>query len=315
LIQTYYRPSAALWAAEGIVMAKHAIAYNSGLWATYPWPQASTVEGPIDGMEYPMIVFVPADPARTGLGWVMMHELGHEWFPMTVGSDERRYPWMDEGFNTFIDLYTVSDYFRADNPSHADSVLNGPLGAYAAEAVPGREQPLITPPSEIKSLYWVGYQKPAVMMRLLRENVLGPEAFDRALREYVRRWQFRHPQPADFFRTMENVSGRSLDWYWREWVFTTARLDQSVDSVRPRGDSVRVVLGNRREMVMPVTVQLTWSDGTTETREIPVEAWNYGRHHAFTVAAGGRRLTAVEVDPHHAYPDTDRRNNRWTRRP
>ena len=313
LIQTFYRPGAANWE-EAIRMARHAIASHSR-WYDYPYPQASAVEGPIDGMEYPMIVFVPADPARTALGWVMMHELGHQWFPMTVGSDERRYPWMDEGFNTFIDLYTVSDYFRADDPVHADSVLNGPLGAYPANAVPGQEQPMITAPAEVHNLYWTAYQKPALMLRILREDVLGPEAFDRAFRAYTARGAFHHPQPADFFRTMDNLSGRDLDWFWREWVFTTSRLDQSVDSVVPdaRGDSVRVVLGNRREMVMPVEVRLTWSDGTSETRRIPVEAWNYGRRHAFTVAAQGRRLVRVDVDPRAVYPDVDRSNNVWTR--
>jgi len=311
LIQTFYRPGAAGWDA-GIRMAQHAIRSFSEHWFRYPYPQASAIEGPIDGMEYPMIVFVPADTSAHALSWVMMHELGHEWFPMTVGSDERRYPWMDEGFNSFIDLYTVSDWWHGD--PHADSILNGPLMAYPANAVPGREQPLITAPAEGRNVYWTAYQKPALMLRLLREEVLGPEAFDRAFSAYVRRWQFRHPQPADFFRTIENVSGRDLDWFWREWVYTTSRLDQTVDSVVPGRTETRVVLGYRREMLMPAEVALTWSDGTVETRRIPVEMWNYGPHHAFTVPNNGRTLTKVEVDPRHVYPDMNRRNNVWVPR-
>ena len=310
LVQTFYRPGAANWD-QAIRMARHAIKTNSERWFMYAYPQASAIEGPIEGMEYPMIVFVPADTSRHSLSWVLMHELGHEWFPMMVGSDERRYPWMDEGFNSFIDLYTVSEWWQGDQ--HADSILNGPLTSYAANAGPGREQPMITQPHEVHDLYWTAYQKPALMMRLLREEVLGREAFDAAFREYIRRWAFRHPQPADFFRTMANVSGRNLDWFWREWVTTTSRLDQSVDSVVARGDSVRVILGYRREMVMPAEVALTWSDGTTETRRIPVEMWNYGRHFALMLAANGRRLTKVEIDPRGAYPDVDRRNNRWQR--
>ena len=316
LIQTYYRPGAANWG-EAIRMAQHAIRRHS-IWMTYPYPQASVIEGPIQGMEYPMIVFVPPDTSRHSLSWVLMHELGHEWFPMTVGSDERRYAWMDEGFNSFIDLYTVSEWWQGD--AHADSVLNGPLMAYPAHAIPGREQPLITAAEEGRNIYWMSYQKPALMLRLLREEVLGRVAFDAAFREYVRRWRFRHPQPADFFRTMENVSGVELDWFWREWVYTTSRLDQSVDSVsvgtdaQTHGRTVRVVLGNRREMVMPAEVKLTWSDGTTETRRIPVQMWNYGRRHAFTVAAESRTLVRVEVDPRRVYPDAERRNNVWPRR-
>src|SRR5205823_12118399 len=110
--------------------------------------------------------------------------------------------------------------------------------------VPGAEQPLITKPVESRDLAWTAYQKPALMRRILRAAVLGRDRFERALREYVRRWSLRHPQPADFFRTIENVSGRDLDWFWRGWVYTTARLDQAVDSVTAAGDTTLVVLSN-----------------------------------------------------------------------
>jgi hypothetical protein len=322
LIQTFYRPSAQLWAAEGIVMARHAIRHNSELWAMYPYPVASTVEGPIDGMEYPMITFVPAERTREGLYWVMMHEFGHQWFPMMVGSDERRYPWMDEGFNTFIDLYDAADYFKGT--TYGDTVADMPLHAYAASAVPGQEQPLITAPVEVRNLYWTAYQKPALMLRLLREEVLGRDAFDAAFREYIRRWTFKHPQPADFFRTMENVSGRNLDWFWRDWVFTTARLDQAIDSVtgvrgrqpgsRIPGSGPLVFLSNRREMVMPVELKLSYDDGTSETVRLPVEIWNLGSHATYRVDAGSKHIVAAELDPRHTLPDLDRANNVWPRR-
>ena len=310
LAQTFYRPGAANWA-EAIRMAVHAVRSLSR-WHSYPYPQATVVEGPIAGMEYPMIFFVPADPSRHSLSWVLIHEVGHTWFPMMVGNDERRYPWMDEGFNSFIDLYSVADYWQGD--PHADSVLNGPLTSYGANAVAGREQPMITAPAQGHNVYWMAYQKPALMLRLLREEVIGPEGFDAAFREFIRRWRFRHPQPADFFRTMENVSGRDLDWFWRGWVYSTARLDQAVDSVVARGGTTRVVLLNRGEMFMPAEVRLTWSDGTSETRRIPVDMWNYGRRHAFTIPANGKRLARVELDPRQAYPDIERSNNIWPRR-
>ncbi len=344
LIQTFYRPSAVLWAAEGIVMARRAIAYNSGLWAMYPYAQATTVEGPIDGMEYPQITFVPAEKTREGLYWVLMHEFGHEWFPMMVGSDERRYPWMDEGFNTFIDLYNAEDYFKGS--AYGDSVADIPLHAWAAHAIPG-EKPLIDAPVEVGDLYWTAYQKPALMLRLLREYVLGRDAFDPAFREYIRRWAFKHPQPADFFRTIENVSGRNLDWFWREWVFTTARLDQAVDSVvgpptagtgaRGHGGTgnatagnqsfgrapeaagseppgiTKVYLSNRREMVMPAELKVTYADGSTDTFELPVEIWNLGDRFAYAVKSGERRVLRAELDPRHVLPDLDRSNNVWPR--
>src|SRR5207247_5729450 len=131
--------------------------------------------------------------------------------------------------------------------------------------ISGNEQPLIDKPVEQHDLAWAAYQKPALMLMVLRDAVLGKETFERAMREYVRRWTFRHPQPADFFRTIENVSGKDLDWFWREWVYTTARLDQVVDSVSVAGDTTFIHLSNRGEMLLPVTPDLRYADGTTET--------------------------------------------------
>jgi aminopeptidase N len=143
--------------------------------------------------------------------------------------------------------------------------------------------------------------------------VLGRETFERALREYVRRWSFKHPQPADFFRTMANVSGRDLDWFWRNWVYTTARLDQAVDSVRAVGsDSTYVFLSNRGQMVLPVTLELRYGDGTAETRRLPVEMWNLGDR--FTARfATPKRVAGVVVDSTASLPDSDRGNNSWRR--
>src|SRR5213082_2187831 len=154
--------------------------------------------------------------------------------PMMVGSDERRYPWMDEGFNTFIDYGAAEGYFAGT--AYGDTVRRELLTAYAGAAVPGREQPMIDKPVEQRDLAWAAYQKPALMLTVLRDAVLGKDTFERALREYVARWKFKHPQPADFFRTIADVSGSDLDWFWRDWVYTTARLDQAVDSLGSAGD-------------------------------------------------------------------------------
>jgi hypothetical protein len=176
----------------------------------------------------------------------------------------------------------------------------------------------------------------AADVRVLREEVLGPEAFDRAFREYTRRWAFRHPQPADFFRTMDNLTGRNLDWFWRGWVYTTARLDQAIDSVLPAPQTpspgrtgapayrrtevaqglsgqVRIVLMNRGQMVMPADLKLLYDDGSSEVRKLPVEIWLLGSRHAFTVDTGAKRLVGLELDPRHVLPDVERRNNQWGR--
>ncbi len=290
-------------------MARFTIQHFSETWGMYPWPHATTVEGLVEGMEYPMITFVPSLDKREDQYWVLMHEFGHEWFPMMVGSDERRYPWMDEGFNTFIDYGAAEGYFKGT--AYGDTVRRELLTDYQTSAGPGAEQPMIDKPVEQRDLAWAAYQKPALMLTILRDAVLGRETFERAMREYVRRWQFKHPQPADFFRTIENVSGRDLDWFWREWIFTTARLDQAVDSVTASHDTTFIYLSNRKEMVLPVSLELRYADGSKETRELPIEMWNLGNRFTYRVATA-KRVVGVTVDPKRIYPDVERGNNTWT---
>src|SRR5215216_5211307 len=199
LIQSLYRSKADKWP-EVNRMGREAIKFFSEQWYRYPYPQATTVEGPVEGMEYPMLTFTPNSPTREDQQWVIAHEFGHEWFPMVVGSNERLYPWMDEGFNTFIDLANAAKYF-AGTP-YGDTIEVHPLHLYTEHGTPGNEQPLITKPVEVRDLFWGGYQKPALMMQMLRYEVLGKDRFDAAFREYVRTWAFKHPTPADFFRVM-----------------------------------------------------------------------------------------------------------------
>ncbi len=310
LIETLYRTTADKWP-EANRMARGAIKYFSEQWFRYPYSHATTVEGPIEGMEYPMLTFVPNSPTREDQQWALAHEFGHEWFPMVVGSNERLYPWMDEGFNTFIDLANAAKYF-AGTP-YGDSIEVHPLHLYPDHAIPGNEQPLITKPTEVRDLFWGGYQKPALMMQTLRYEVLGKERFDAAFREYIRAWAFKHPTPADFFRMMRDESGMELDWFWRDWVFTTARLDQAVDSVssRPDGGS-KVHLSNRGTMTMPAELRLTFADGSSATVKLPVEMWNLGTHFTYVVP-GTKRVAGATVDPRGALPDILRTNNSWPR--
>ncbi len=308
LIESLYRPSADKWT-EVNRMGREAIKYFSEQWYRYPWSHATTVEGPIEGMEYPMLTFTPNSPIREDLQWVIAHEFGHEWFPMIVGSNERLYPWMDEGFNTFIDLGNAAKYFQAT--PYGDSIEVHPLHLYAEHRK--NEQPLITNPTQVRDLFWVGYQKPALMMQMLRYEVLGKDRFDAAFREYIKAWAFKHPTPADFFRMMRDESGMDLDWFWRGWIFSTARLDQAVDSIsaRPDGGS-DIHLSNRATMVMPAEVSITFADGARTTVRLPVEMWNLGSRFVYRVPEK-KRVTRAEVDPRHALPDIDRTNNLWPR--
>jgi hypothetical protein len=255
-----------------------------------------------------MLTFVPNAATREDTYWVLMHEFGHEWYPMIVGSNERLYPWMDEGFNTFIDIGAVQEYFRGE--AFGDTVASIPLHIYGEHAIPGEEQPLMNRPVEQRDLFWTAYRKPSLMLMLLRDEVLGRDVFDEAFRTYTRTWAFKHPTPADFIRMMRDASGTDLDWFWRGWLFTTARLDQAVDRIVNRDDGGSdVVLSNRGTMVMPAELKLTFADGSTETVRLPVEMWNLGRTFTYRVP-GTERVVQAELDPRGVYPDINRSNNR-----
>ncbi|HTG83973.1 MAG TPA: M1 family metallopeptidase, partial [Gemmatimonadales bacterium] len=307
-VHTFYRPQAQLWT-EANHMVREAVKYYSEQWYPYPYAHISSIEGPIEGMEYPMMTFDPTGPVRIDLQWVVAHELGHQWVPMIVGSNERLYPWMDEGFNTFIDLANAAKYFQGT--PYGDSIEVHPLHLYPDHSKPGQEQPLITPPVESRDLFWTAYQKPALMMQMLRYEVLGKPRFDSAFRAYIKAWAFKHPTPADFFRIMRDESGVDLDWFWRGWIYTTARLDQAVDSVvRTEDRGANVYLSNRGTMVMPAEIRLRYADGQTQIVQLPVDMWNLGNHFTYR-ADGGRPIIGVDVDPHEALPDVDRSNNAW----
>ena len=305
LIHTLYRPSAPEWE-EANRMVRDALRYYSEQWHRYPYPQITSIEGPVEGMEYPMITFDPRAPSREERHWVLAHELGHQWMPMIVGSNERLYPWMDEGFNTFIDLAGAARYFAGT--AYGDSIEIHPLHLYSDHAIAGQEQPLFSRPVEVKDLFWTGYQKPALMMQTLRYEVLGKERFDHAFREYLKAWAFKHPTPADFFRIMRDASGMDLDFFWRDWVFTTARLDQAVDSI----GAEKVFLGNRGSMTLPLEMDIIYADGSTERVRLPVEMWNQGTRFGYRTR-GGKPVRKVVVDPRRVMPDVDRSNNERNR--
>lgn len=319
LMEALYPPDVdSIWntAAE---MNRHIVMTHSK-WMHYPWPAAISVEGPVGGMEYPMITFDNARDAKE-LYYVMAHEHGHEWFPMMVGSDERLYPWMDEGFNTFIDWFTFGSRYP-DDTVRIQSLEFGAMSAYQKFLAQyhGRETPIMEAqdrsPNGLMS-GWNAYGKPAVALHFLRNEVVDSAAFDDAFREYVRRWAFKHPQPADFFRSMDDALGERLAWFWRGWFLTTDHLDQAVDSVVQHdtlGQTVtRVYLSSRRRMVAPVELQIRFSGDSTRTVKLPVETWNTGSQAVWILRTATRaKPVALVIDPRRVYPDVDRTNNSWT---
>jgi len=292
-------------------MVKGSIEYNSKQWFEFPYPVATNVAGIVGGMEYPGIVFCSFSSSGDGLWGVTDHEFGHTWFPMIVGSNERKYAWMDEGFNTFINgLSTAS--FNNGEFNHF-TYFPGDMTAY----IFGKQMdPLMTAPDVIqqRSLGVAAYEKPSMMLNALRNVVVGKDRFDAAFREYINRWAYKHPTPWDFFHTMENVAGEDLNWFWREWVFNNWSLDQSVKGVayidnKPENGAA-ITVENLDKMAMPVTVLIKETNGQEQRVKLPIEVWQRGATWTFAVPTTSK-IKEVILDPDKLLPDTNRKNNSW----
>lgn len=289
---------------------KAAIEHYSNKWYGYTYPAATNVAGNEGGMEYPGIVFCHMDSKGESLWGVTDHEFGHNWFPMIVGSNERQFAWMDEGFNTFINglstqEFNKGEYYRKKDISKAGSFL-----------MSDNLEPIMVGPDNMKevSIGALAYYKPGMGLSILRETILGPEKFDKAFRTYIDRWAFKHPTPWDFFHTMENVSGEELNWFWRGWFFNKWKIDQAVKDVKyVNGDfknGVQITVENIGQLPMPTTVQLKFKDGTVQNVKIPVEVWKRNREWKFKVDSN-KEIAEVKVDPNAMIPDVNPKNNSW----
>jgi hypothetical protein len=321
LAQAYYRPSAVEPWKDAADQTRMSLDEYSTRWYRYPWPQMSAVEGPISGMEYPMLVMEAKSDDKYELYNVVTHEIGHNWFPMLVGSNERVYMWQDEGFNTFINTFSEARRYpeKGDQMQRALAERQGVENAQKQ----GFDEPIDVPPDRInpRLLGLAAYVKPSVGLQLLRQQILGPEAFDDAFRAYINRWAYKHPSPTDFYRTMEDVGGRRLDWFWREWFQENVKFDQTIDTVvvspaQNGGQTYTVVYGNRARGVLPILARFTFSDGSTENFDYPAEVWStntvhYMRRYTYT----GKTLTRIELDPDKRLVDDDRTNNVWVAPP
>ncbi len=298
---------------------KDTVENMSRRWYPYPYPAAVSVAGFSTGMEYPGVVFDGITDKDDFLFWVTAHEIGHDWFPMIVGSNERRYAFMDEGFNTFIDIFESEDYAHGKYAPKRDGeysaggepqdmilkVLDNPAAPVVltrADAFPGQ----LGHPVE--------YFKGAYGNVLLREQILGPERFDWAFRKYIRDWAFKHPSPSDFFRSMESEGGEDLSYFWREWYMHNSTLDLAVTGAKyVDGDAAKgvvVTLENRRPLVLPATLEVAYKDGTKERIRVPAEAWLSKGAANFTFKTG-KAVATVTADPDHVLPDDDRGNDSY----
>ncbi len=278
-------------------------------WYPYPWPAAVSVAGFSTGMEYPGVVFDGIRDKGKVLFWITAHEIGHNWFPMIVGSNERRHAFMDEGFDTFIDIEESAEYAGGKYGPKRDSEYS--QGGEPSETIlkvlddPAVSNILMPADALGGTLrHAVSYYKAAHGLVLLREVILGPERFDWAFRKYIRDWAFKHPSPSDFFRAMESEGGEDLSWFWRGWFLNNWTFDMAVEKVV----GSQVTIANRGQMVFPATVEARLRDGTKVRVKVPVESWMTRSSMVWNVP-GGQGVESVVIDPEKALPDRDRGNN------
>jgi aminopeptidase N len=299
---------------------KDAVERYSAKWFPYPWPAAINIAGPASGMEYPGIVFDGVEDKGKELFWISAHEIGHSWFPMIVGFDERRHAWMDEGFNTFIDTYESDEFNRGEYAPKRDSEYAPGGGNPVDEILPVLADPdappILSRADTIPGKYRhpVTYFKSALGLVLLREQILGPQRFDAAFRRFIAAWAFKHPKPADFFRAMESESGEDLSWWWRGWYANNWQMDLAVEGISVTKDGTPLVrVASHDKLVMPATLRVTYADGRTTDVALPAETWI--RQAATDVAVPRGNVVRAELDPDHKLPDRDRSNNFASRKP
>jgi hypothetical protein len=290
---------------------KGSIENYSKRWYEFPYPCATNVASNVGGMEYPGIVFCGSKAQNGDLFGVTDHEFGHTWFPMIVGSNEREYGWMDEGFNTFINSIADDDFNNGEYKNKPTDMAGITPYIFGEGS-----EPILSTPDAMKerNIGVALYFKPGMGLALLRNEVLGADRFDYAFREYIKRWAFKHPTPWDFFRTMDNVAGENLSWFWRGWFMQNYKLDQAILSVKYDKDDAAngaiVTIGNQEQFAMPVTIGYETKSGVKGTIKLPVEVWNNTNTWKVKLPTT-EALKKVEVDPGKVYPDVNFANNVW----
>jgi hypothetical protein len=312
-VHALYRPEMTLWQ-EAARYAQHALAFHAARWGPYIYPQLSTAEGPVGGMEYPMLQFVSGPRANPqDLYRVTSHEIAHQWFPMMVGSNEAEHMWQDEGLVVYMQDLSAHDRFPGSDPFTATQQ------AYLAIAGSDIERPIVRE----GDLYGIGpqyvvaaYRKPGTLWRALG-RVIGEDTLHAGLREYTRRWLLRHPAPFDLFHTIEDVAGRDLGWFWHPWFYETAVLDQAIVAVATEphgaGERVTVVVEDLGGAPMPVELELTTTAGDRRRVTLPVEPWLRGETRQWTSVELDAPVARVVIDADGVFPDVDRTNNVWSR--
>ncbi len=299
LVQVLYLPEHERYSGAA-QLGRFALEHHSKLVMPYDFPQATIADGPENGMEYPMIIFSGSDFG------VITHELGHEWFPMMVGSNETWYGWQDEGFNEFIDAAAAADFEKKPTDWNREGA--------SYRSIAGSElEPTMMWPTDFAGPYYSiqAYVKAPLALHALG-GVVGDSAVSAAFAGYARAWRYKHPSPWDFFMYMDRALGRDLGWFWNSWWFTTNTFDQGIALVAQAGSKLTVNVVDYGEMPMPVILRIDLTDGTSRTITQPASVWFSGtRSTTLTFLLDGKSIAHLTLDPENRFQDLDRTNNVW----
>ncbi len=316
-VNVFYLPGRAQQFAQAGPVVRHALQFYSGLWMPYSFPTLTMADGPENGMEYPMFIM-------SGVG-AADHETGHEWWPMTLGTNETWYPFMDEGFNQYMNILS------GDDQQHHAPELDGWGQLYGRTSGNEREAPLMWDANYGGPMYgFQGYEKAPMMLSMLG-GVVGDTAVWRAMSDYAKAWRFKHPSPWDYAFAMDHYLHRDLGWFWYSWLFTTDAVDGSIQSVKKaRGETV-VTVREDGQMPSPVVLAVHFApkgprigrmpnakmvDDSTAIVTWPVDVW-FGGSRTFVARLrfGARKIERIVFDPSCRFPDNDVTDNAWPRQP
>ncbi len=375
----YPKEGLPVWSDASTLAVKNALEIYSEAVFEYPYPVAISVNTSNIGMEFPMISFNGGRPvdgkisdrAKMGMISTIVHEVGHNWFPMIISSDERQWMWMDEGLNTFIHQRTMKERYPNSNYTTPKSIV--PFMSGDKDIM----RPIMTSSdNELMSQFGNNfYRKPTVGLQILRNSVVGQELFDQAFKEYANRWKYKHPNPADLFRTLEDATANDLDWFYRGWFFTTDNVDMELTNVKwftvedqvaiedknkktkfkipsdSKGEIAKdfssgpevitmtstpdqaygqflsrmdepelrkqlkgkniyeITIKNVGGLVMPVTIEWVYTDGTKEIDKLPETIWRHNEYEIQKTFIKEKQVQKVNLDPNFEFADTDAKNN------
>jgi hypothetical protein len=297
---------------RGVEYVKASIEHYSKLWLEYPYPMAVNIASNLGGMEYPGIVFCGWKAKKGNVWGVIDHEFGHTWFPMIVGSNERKFGWMDEGLNTFINGLSSSEF---NNGEYRERPLDMHMVAKFLQKPEVEHIMLAADAMREQNIGINLYKKPGIGLDLLRTQILGADRFDYAFKTYIKQWAYKHPTPEDFFRAMENGAGEDLSWFWKGWFMENWKMDQAINSVTAstsenEAPGYNIEVANLEKLPMPVLLTITLKGGKKDTVKLAVDVWM--RNKVWTVHYPTKEeVVSVVLDADKVFPDVNPANNSW----